>query len=190
MGTFHVSPENFGKPFTWHAHWLIDMYLWTQGRGKVQPLSLEPRRVIRQSDEWRCSDHCKKSLEPLLVRYEQGDFNELFRYDEEEDEDDEYIQGYDKEKDDFLELFTRVFETAPWWVLRYIYTFGDEVELLEFTAHSRMADKALGCILAMEEDGELVYQLPLEIEPGSAQAQQHAEDWFRTNVWDFSPQRG
>jgi hypothetical protein len=87
-------------------------------------------------------------------------------------------------KEKFATLSAKAVDAAPWWVLRN--TPSDfKPDLLEFSVSSPEGDRAkliklASCVLAVvKHDGGnqrvVVYSLPVEVKPGSEQAQNHAE---------------
>ena len=89
----------------------------------------------------------------------------------------------------YQELLETAFHSAPWWALRYIEDYYYGPELLEFTCalppYAKWDDewrtKLLGCILAFQRKGKLVYALPDTFKPGSALAQRLGTVWFSQN---------
>ena len=83
----------------------------------------------------------------------------------------------------YQELLETAFHSAPWWALRYIEDYYYGPELLEFTCalppYAKWDDewrtKLLGCILAFQRKGKLVYALP------DTFAQRLGTVWFSQN---------
>lgn len=167
VATYNYSVDAEG-PWDWNVDWVIRMWIWA-----VQP---QQRDRLREHERWSEPSANERAL---LARFEAGEWN----------------LGYDEEKwnalsteshEAFGELFESAFDSAPWWVLRYIREFGADPELLEFTSdpprgmwNEYWTTKMLGCILALQQNGRVVYALPEGVKPGSPLAQRIARAYFK-----------
>tara|TARA_B110000444_G_C18765213_1_gene559625 strand:+ start:497 stop:946 length:450 start_codon:yes stop_codon:yes gene_type:complete len=136
----------------------------------------QQRDRLRPSERWPEPNETQRAL---LDRYATGEWRPAAG-------DEAAWSALSKEsREDFETLARDAFHSAPWWVLRYISDYGVGPELLEFTANgpSRGWDddsitKMLGCVLAVQKDGRVVYALPEGMKPGSTLAQRVAKKYF------------
>lgn len=164
--TYHYN--DYTGPWDWNVDWVVQMWIWA--------LEKDQRDRVRKDEQW---PEPTKAQWDLLARFASGEWN---------------LEGGEKAWKDlsaesraaFEALVEAAFESAPWWVLRYIREYGAPPELLEFTSNpdtSRWDEvwirKMLGCILALQQNGSVVYALPEGVKPGSELAQRIAWVYFK-----------
>jgi len=164
--TYHYSDSAKG-PWDWHADWVIQMWIWA--------LEPEQRDRLREDERWPEPSGAQRTP---IQRFESGEWALG-------DDEERWNALPDESLEAFGALFEAAFESAPWWVLRYISDYGSEPELLEFTSRpprsqwdGRWKRKMLGCILAIHHDEKLLYALPTGIKPGCPMAQRIASAYF------------
>ena len=164
--TYHYN--DYTGPWDWHADWVVQMWIWA--------LKPEQRDRLREDERW---PEPTKAQRDLIARFASGEWK--LGYDESawKDVSAESQAAYE-------ELFEAAFASAPWWVLRYINEYETEPELLEFTSEPNRSEwnevwtsKMLGCILALQQNGSVVYALPEGVKPGSELAQRIARVYFK-----------